>query len=132
MKKTDKKAISKKNQKDILNKMRFYRKLDYSKHSAETFGPQDYIKKLNIPDARLKFALRSRMTQTVQMNFKGEKRYGQNGWKCMSCGNLDTQEHLLSCPEYSFLRDGKRLDQDQDLVNYFRSIIKIRLEAGLL
>ena len=71
------------------------------------------------------------MTRTVQMNFKSEKKFILNGWKCVSCGNLDTQEHLLSCPGYSFLRDGKKLDQDQDLVIYIRNIIKHRLEDGL-
>ena len=126
-----KKAISNENQKDLLEKIRSYKKLDYSKLSLEKFGTQEYIKKLNIPDARLKFALRSKMTRTVQMNFKSEKRFILNGWKCVSCGNLDTQEHLLSCPGYSFLRDGKKLDQDQDLVIYIRNIIKHRLEDGL-
>ena len=126
-----KKAISNENQKDLLEKIRSYKKLDYSKLSLEKFGTQEYIKKLNIPDARLKFALRSKMTRTVQMNFKSEKRFILNGWKCVSCGHLDTQEHLLSCPGYSFLRDGKKLDQDQDLVIYIRNIIKHRLEDGL-
>ena len=75
--------------------MKSYKKLEHSKHADEAFGSKDYIRKLNIPDARLKFSLRAKMTRTVQMNFKGEKQYKNNGWKCNICGELDTQEHLV-------------------------------------
>ena len=126
-----KKAITKQNKKDILEKMKSFKKLDYSIHAQESFGLQDYVKNLNIPDARLKFALRSKMLRTVQMNFKGEKQYKDNGWKCVSCNNLDTQEHLLSCEGYNFLRVGRNMDQDKDLVAFFRGVIKHRMESGL-
>ena len=126
-----KKAITKQNKKDILEKMKSFKKLDYSIHAQESFGLQDYVKNFNIPDARLKFALRSKMLRTVQMNFKGEKQYKDNGWKCVSCNNLDTQEHLLSCEGYNFLRVGRNMDQDKDLVAFFRGVIKHRMESGL-
>ena len=90
------------------------------------------MKALNILDARLKFALRSRMSQTVQMNFRREKKFILNGWRCVSCYELDTQEHLIDCQGYKSLRIGKNLESDQDLVSYVRRIIKLRLEAGLL
>ena len=72
------------------------------------------------------------MTQTVQMNFKNEKKYVQNGWRCVSCNNLDTQEHLIDCDGYKSLQIGKDLQRDQVLVLYYRNIIKQRIEAGLL
>ena len=126
------KAITKQNKQDILEKMKPYKKLEHSKLAGEAFGRKDYIKNLNIPDARLKFSLRAKMTRTIQMNFKGEKQYKNNGWKCNSCGELDTQEHLVTCEGYSYLRIGKNLDQDKDLVAFYRSIIKHRMESGLI
>ena len=72
------------------------------------------------------------MSQTVQMNFRREKKFILNGWRCVSCYELDTQEHLIDCQGYKSLRIGKNLESDQDLVSYVRRIIKLRLEAGLL
>ena len=127
-----KRATRKMNEEEILNKMKKYKKLDYEKYAKESFEVKHYLKVLNIPDSRMKFAIRSKMTQTVQMNYKSEKKYIINRWRCMSCDELDTQEHLLSCEGYKHLRAGKDLERDKDLVLYFRSIVKQRLEAGLL
>ena len=126
-----KRATLNQNKLDLLQKMEAYKKLDHTCHAEEAFGVKGYLKALNIPDARLKFALRSKMTQTVQMNFKREKKFMLNGWRCVSCYGLDSQEHLMYCEGYKSLRIGKNLESDQDLVSYFRSIIKLRLEAGL-
>ena len=53
---------------------------------------------LNISDARLKFALRTCMTRTVQANFKGDPNFRSNNWKCQDCQVLDTgPRYSLSC-----------------------------------
>ena len=87
---------------------------------------KEYLKSLNLPDARLKFGIRANMTRTVQMNYKGEPRFMQNGWKCNDCLLPDTQEHIIRCPSYQHLRTGKVLASDKHLVEYFRKIIQIR------
>ena len=84
------------------------------------------MKSLNLPDARLKFALRARMTRSVQMNFKGDPKFKKNNWKCHDCSIVDTQEHIIRCPSYQSIRTGKDLGKDKDLVEYFRKVIKIR------
>ena len=41
-------------------------------------------------------------------------------------GALDTQEHIMSCPGYSDLREGKNLLSDADLVSYFQQVLQRR------
>ena len=77
-------------------------------------------------DARLKFALRTRMTKTVQANYKGDQKFKSNDWKCKECQVLDTQEHIVRCPTYRSLRNDKNLTNDKDLIDYFRKVIDIR------
>ena len=66
------------------------------------------------------------MTRTVQMNFKGDKKFALNKWQCNDCHIPDTQEHIVRCPTFEHLRVGKNLDNDKDLVSYFQKVINIR------
>ena len=94
--------------------------------ATENFERKEYMDKLNLADARLRFALRAQMTKTVQMNFKGKKNYAQNQWKCQDCQILDTQDHIVRCPTYQHLGLDKNLGNDKDFVSYFREVIQIR------
>ena len=49
-------------------------------------------------------------------------------WKCEACGYVDTQSHLIYCPAFKDIREGKNLESDNDLVDYFSKVIKIREE----
>ena len=60
------------------------------------------------------------------MNRKSDKAYDEKLWKCDYCKNLDSQSHILWCPAFSPLREGKSLSNDQDLVEYFKNVMKIR------
>ena len=102
------------------------KKLDHNLLSKEKFETKDYLKSLHLADARLRFSIRSKMTRTVQMNFKGEPKYSKNLWKCLDCQIPDTQEHIVRCPVYQPLRVGKDLNKDKDLVDYFRKVIDRR------
>ena len=100
--------------------------MDVEKLQNEEYKAKDYLKSLNIADARLKFALRSCMTRTVQANFKNDPIFRSNDWKCQYCQVLDNQDHVLRCPLYANFRTGKDLHNDKDLVQYFRKVIDIR------
>ena len=67
--------ICEKNRYDLLEKIRppAYKKLDFETLSAEKFERKEYLDKLNLADARLRFSLRAKMTKTVHWNFKGDK-----------------------------------------------------------
>ena len=125
-KKLCKSKISEKNKYDILESVRSYKKLSYDKLSKEKFEIKGYLKKMAPADARLKFSLRARMTRTVQTNYKGDPVYSKNKWLCVECSNVDTQEHVIVCPNYANLRIGKDLEKDEDLVRYFRNVIAVR------
>ena len=79
---TVERAVNKKtkeiNKTDVLEKIRKYKKLDFQTLSSENFETKDYLKNLHLSDARLRFSLRSKMTRTVQMNFKGELKFKKN------------------------------------------------------
>ena len=92
----------------------------------ESFEVKSYLKDLSLSDAKLKFAIRTKMVRTIQANFKGEQQYKSNNWKCVGCGKLGTQEHVLGCSAYKHLREGRCLDNDKELVSYFRSVISMR------
>ena len=96
-----------------------------------------YIVSLNLHSARLRFKIRSKMTPTIQMNFKNDPKFKANMWTCLGCDNRaedstnlgcrDTQAHVLACGGYSDLRDGKNLENDKDLVEYFAAVIRRRM-----
>ena len=93
--------------------------------SAENFEEKPYLKEMSMSDARMLFRIRCK-TNDIQMNQQSNKSYAKNLWKCTECGNVDTQSHILWCPYFASLREGKSLDDDIDLVNYFRAVFKIR------
>ena len=121
-----KKMILNKNKIDILEKAKKYKKISYDEMKKESFEVKSYLKDLSLSDAKLKFAIRTKMVRTIQANFKGEQQYKSNNWKCVGCGKLDTQEHVLGCSAYKHLREGRCLDNDKELVRYFRSVISMR------
>ena len=117
------------NRNDILEMTRPSKKLNFENLSQEKFELKEYLTKMNLVDARMKFAIRTRMTASVMMNFKGMTEFKNIGWKCQTCNEPDTQEHVLICPEYKHLREGKSLSNDNDLVEYFRKVICLRGSA---
>ena len=119
-------SVQEENKNDLLEKIKSYKKLEHNVLSSEKFEAKEYLKTLNLPDARLRFATRSKMTKSVQMNFKGDPKCARNLWKCQDCLTPDTQEHILRCPSYLHLRTNKDMKKDKDLVDYFRKVISIR------
>ena len=94
---------------------------------GEQFEENQYLKEMSMMDARTLFRIRSQTT-TVQMNQRSDKSHAKNLWKCLECGNIDSQSHIVWCPFFSELREGKSLDNNDDLVKYFKQVFKIREE----
>ena len=120
----------------ILNKERIvelvkkkkYKKIKIESLSEEIFTRKGYLSNLNVSDARIRFRISSHMIQTVKMNFQSEPTYRDDLWSCISCGKIDTQQHLLYCEGYSSFRQDKNLSLDADLVGYFKCILQHRLD----
>ena len=100
----------------------------YSNTTNET---KDYIKNMNVENARTKFQLRTEMLD-VKFNYKHSPINVQSLWQCESCQtNIETQSHIMWCPAYSELREGKDITNDNDLIEYVRKVLKIRENLNL-
>ena len=60
------------------------------------------------------------------MNQSSSRFNKQTLWQCSGCGCVDTQSHILHCAAFQHLREGKSIENDQDLVDYFTQVLKIR------
>ena len=131
------KLCRKMNEDDLLEQIKKYKKLEISELKREHCQMKNYMVSLHLQSARLRFKIRAKMTPTIQMNFKNDPKFKANMWTCLGCdsrsedgtnlGCPDTQAHVLLCRGYSDLRDGKNLENDRDLVEYFAAVIRRRL-----
>ena len=117
-----KKAIEKANENEIRETMMTYKKLKNRKIVSDRYGMKEYAKTLYLHEARLIFKHRTSMTQYVKLNYKGNKRYEAEGWKCDDCLHLDSEDHLLWCEEYESIRENLNLEKDKDLSLYLHKI----------
>ena len=68
----------------------------------------------------------------AKMNFKNKDNYSKELWQCDSCEkSIESQSHLLWCPAYANLRDGKNLRDDKDLIVYIKKVMQVREELML-
>ena len=114
------------NKSELLEKMDKYKKLDKTKLGEEKFEVKSYLKSLTPSQARMKFRLNSFMTKTVKMNFPSNPKFVKSLWTCWHCDQIDTQSHIMHCDKYESFRLDKNLDNDQELVSYFKQVIKLR------
>ena len=82
-------------------------------------------------DSQTYFKYRSYMTD-VKYNYKSDPNYSRELWKCDSClSAIETQSHILWCPTYQALREGKDIVNDDDLVKYITEVMNAREKLGL-
>ena len=128
------KNITKKNLK-IINEKYIRQGIEkYSKMESvkgEKFEVKEYLKKMNLNQIRSHFRYRMNMLK-VKFNFKNIKNFENDNWQCDSCEkSIDTQSHILWCPAYQNLREGKSLDSDDDLIEYITKVMLIREKLNL-
>ena len=67
-----------------------------------------------------------------KMNYMNKSEYKYDIWKCESSKSaIESQSHVLHYPAYKKLREGKDLSNDRDIVEYFRSVLKIRSKLNI-
>ena len=111
---------------ELKNEIKKLEKLTEIKICDEQFQTKEYLKMMNIEDARTKFKLRTHMLD-VKFNYKHMPKNEKSLWQCDSCmTNIDTQSHVLWCPAYSKLREGLSMDNDQDILKYYHEVMVIR------
>ena len=89
-----KKAIIDQNEIDLKSEIEKSKKLKNGVLINESFGLQNYIKELSLHEARIMFKHRCYMTQFVKMNYKNEKKYSKQLWKC-TCGKMDSESQMM-------------------------------------
>ena len=106
-----------------------YSKLEAMK--SEIYEEKPYITAMSMYDARINFSLRAR-TFPCKMNTMNNPKFKAEMWRCDSCEScIDSQSHLLYCPAYKDLREGRTLSSDDDIVSYFREVLAIRIKLDL-
>ena len=124
-KKHVKTAVNHYYEKELKGQITDSSKLQNGPMVGEEFEEKSYLTEMSMSDARTLFRIRSR-TNDFKMNQQNRKDFAHNLWKCSECGNVDTQSHILWCPYFASLREGKSLESDLDLVKYFKEVFKIR------
>ena len=95
---------------------------------------QQYFNELSLEKSRLIFRRNCGFLGSVRMNFKQDKKYKAEKYRCPDCLNLnpplthtDHQDFLTSCEGNKDLRTDLSLDKLEDLAEYFRRIIERRI-----
>ena len=127
-KKMVKEAVLKANEGELREEILKLKKLAKGEMSKEKFGVKEYIQKLNLSEGRTKFQIRAKMVQCVKFNYRRDKSFANDLWKCNFCRKMDSQAHILICGKYQSLREGKNLKSDSDLAKYVQQVIKSRIE----
>ena len=86
---------------------------------------------MKLQDARVKFALRSKMYD-VSFNYRNDPKNAAECWRCDSCMSGSIQSHILYCDAFRELRKDKDLNSDIDLVAYMKSVLIIREKLDLI
>ena len=98
---------------------------------TENFKKKDYISEMTMEESQTYFKYRSFMTN-VKFNYKNYQKYSSELWKCDSClSAIETQSHILWCPTYQTLREGKDIENDDDLVKYIAEVMNAREKLGV-
>ena len=127
------------NRDELLDKVNTYKKLSYEDLSQEKFEKKSYFSELDLENVRMKFKIRSRVVPTIRKNFPS--KYRNRSLTCQSCKSMhdpfsippeDSQSHLiLECPAFVNFREGKNMENDLHLAQYFRAIIKHRMDNNV-
>ena len=120
-----KKAVREVSEQNIKKEFDEYSKLRHLNSPSEKLKLHDYVSNMSLRKARLNFRIRSHMINT-KFNRKSDKKFAAELWRCDQCKSLDTQSHIVWCPAFSTLREGKDLNNDDDLVSYFQDVLRIR------
>jgi hypothetical protein len=88
---------------------------------------KEYMRIKSLHDVRDIFRARTHLLEGFKANFKNMHK-GKD-MRCEGCKlEVDTQAHVLLCTEYGDLRDNKDLRKDEDMITYFRQVLKRRMK----
>ena len=123
------KACKHKNEDNLIEQIKSYKKM--SALRDECVKGNEYFYKETLYNVRTLYKFRVDMIE-AKMNFKNNREYKSENFLCDSCESAtDQNSHVLFCPSYSLLREGKNINNDQDLAEYLQKVLEIRMELRL-
>ena len=124
------KVIVEANTKDLIEEIsaKEYKKINLNDMKNDKFERKSYLSDLEINSVRMKFGIKTKMVKSVKLNYKNDPINKQKVWKCDDCESIDSQEHILWCPDYSLFRKDRNLDGDRDLTRYFKQVLQFKVD----
>ena len=117
------------NKKEIMEEMKKSSKMKGL--ADEDFERKPYLEHKNVTEARVKFAQRSAMFP-CKTNYMSDPSFREDLFVCDSCESaIDTMSHVMICPAYQQLREGKDVNSDKDVLEYLVAVSRIRSNLGL-
>ena len=90
---------------------------------------KQYFKEKSLSATREMFRIRTNMNE-LKGNFKHSKKNLKTGVLCVACGlEEEVNSHVLDCPMYVDLKQGKDFSENRDLVTFFREVMARREEV---
>ena len=84
---------------------------------------KEYFKEKSLVATREMFRIRTNMNE-LRGNFKHSKKNLSTGVLCVACGLVEeVNSHVMDCPMYGDLRQGKDFSENRDLVTYFWEVM---------
>ena len=85
------------------------------------------------------FKIKSFMVPQVKLNYPSDPQYTKDRWTCYDCADekvgptmICSQPHVLVCEGHADLRVGVDLQEDRNLVQYYREVISRRYKRAEL
>ena len=123
---TVKDHIRKKNNFQLIQWIKKYRKIDVQSLCTERCEVKDYVKDLSLENARINFRLRSSMCQFVQLNFLNKQNLMNNKFTCVFCDAIESQRHWQYCTASYRFRRNKNLENQSELIEFYKCVIEYR------
>ena len=143
-KKVVKKYIFARNQKQLLDEIRKYKKLSYDQLSQETFERKPYFFNQSLENARMCFRVATKLVPTILANFPSKYRRRGQSLTCPSCSTpvsselevgeqqmepLHSQSHILTeCEAVRDIRDECEPQDDFSLAQFFKKVVARNME----
>ena len=97
-------AAKEKNRRDLLQLIEPYKKLSSAQLSEENYGTKAYFHEMNLAQARVMFALDTKMLKTVKSHYPSDRRNEDDLGECHHCSRIDSIRHLIRCPFFEEIR----------------------------
>ena len=139
--------IFNRNKEDLIGMATNGKKVNSKDLLDDSFCRKPYFYQLDIEAARYRFRISSLLVHTIRGNYSGKYRKKNEPLTCPSCRNqsnesnlnhsvinnefpTDSQSHVLVCPAFSDLRENMDLEDDRELVEFFKSVVERRIKNG--